>query len=881
MRTTEASDPKSLSGRVDAVYRAWRDTYAKAGEPSDSWPVETYEDAVIVQTGDGYQRYPYTYASDGAVTFGDPEPVTPNVGYTPEAVGVLALSADRFTEAGAKTKTEDGQKYPASDYAYVPDPDSPSGWKLRLTSTPGGAPDPGIVGAAVAALGKGFRGQKVQIPAEDLPRVKARVRAAWHKAHPDAKPDDMPDALTEAGLTRFAEPLEAAGRILESVDGIGPDGGRVWRITMIRPGVSANGRRYRPEVLAEAAALYEGAKAFDGHRTDAERDASAVRNLAGWHTDVEAQSDGSLQSTLHVAESAPHVRSLLITAYESKNPNLVGFSHDVSGTSKPVAEGGRLIRDVTKIVEVHSVDIVADPAAGGRLERLVASRQKGEIPVDLKELHEFLDGLSDEDRAAALAKYNATVAPAVTPAAEPVVEAAKEKGKERILEAGSVEQRFVLTEALSATNLPEDAKTKIRRTVTEGDFTEAAILTKIAETKDLWDAVLAARPQPLPGQRITVTEVGAENRAKALDGLFSGETVDGIRPFRSLREAFAAFSGYSPYDTEDFNRRLLAESVGAFASTEDQRRLRESIISSTWSSALGDSITRRAIAEYQDPSLASWKLIVSDTPPITDFRTQRRDRIGGYDVLTVVAEKGTYPALTSPTDEEATYSVTKKGGTEDLTLEVIANDDIGAVRRIPKSLGRAAALTLYRAVWQTTLAANALIYDGVALFDSTHANTTAAALGETGIGTLRNLMVTQTRLGESSGFLMATPKFLVVPSELFVTAFKLTQSGSSVAGGEAASNAWGAGNIPNPWQGLVPIEVPIWTDADDWLLVADPKTIPTIEVGFYLGREDPEILIQDAPAVGSVFTADTITYKVRHIWGLTVLDYRGFQRGTQ
>ena len=782
--TTEATDPKSLTGRVDSVHRAWRATYAKPGEPSDSWPVEVYEDAVIIEIGDEkgteYQRYPYTMTDAGAVTFGDPEKVTANVGYTAEARAVLANSADKYAEA-----------------------------------------------------------------------------------------------------TRFVEPLEADGRILESVDGIGPDGGRVWRITMVRPGVSLNGRRYRPEVLTEAAHLYEGAKAFDGHRTDAERDASAVRNLAGWHTDVAAQDDGSLQSTFHVAESAPHIRSLFLAAYQSRNPNLVGFSHDVSGSSKPVAEGGRLIRDVTKIVEVHSVDVVADPAAGGRLERLVASRQKGEVPVDLKELHEFLDGLSDEDRAAALAKYNATVAPVAPPATEPVVEAAKAKTTERILEAGSVEQRFVLSEALGATNLPEDAKTKIRKTVTAGNYTEAAILTKITETTDLWDAVLASRPQPLPGQRITVTETGAEDRAKALDGLFAGEPVGNIRPFRSLKEAYAAFSGYSPYDTEDFNRRLLAESAGAFASAEDQRRLRESIISSTWASALGDSITRRAIAEYSDPSLNSWRLIVSDIVPITDFRTQRRDRIGGYDVLTVVAEKGTYPALTSPTDEEATYAITKKGGTEDLTLEIIANDDIGAVRRIPKSLGRAAALTLYRAIWQTTLASNATIYDNVALFDSAHANTTAAALGETGIGTLRNLMVTQTRLGETSGFLAATPKFLAVPPELFVTAFKLTQSGSSVAGGEAASNAWGAGNISNPWQGLVPIEVPTWTDANDWMLIADPKSIPTMEVGFYLGRQDPEILIQDAPAVGSVFTADTITYKVRHIWGLTVLDYRGFQRGTQ
>ena len=45
-------------------------------------------------------------------------------------------------------KTEDGEVFPASDYAYVPDPEKPSTWKLRLTSTPGGKPDSRIVGAA-------------------------------------------------------------------------------------------------------------------------------------------------------------------------------------------------------------------------------------------------------------------------------------------------------------------------------------------------------------------------------------------------------------------------------------------------------------------------------------------------------------------------------------------------------------------------------------------------------------------------------------------------------------------------------------------------------------------------------------------------------------
>ena len=41
-------------------------------------------------------------------------------------------------------------------------------------------------------------------------------------------------------------------------------------------------------------------------------------------------------------------------------------------------------------------------------------------------------------------------------------------------------------------------------------------------------------------------------------------------------------------------------------------------------------------------------------------------------------------------------------------------------------------------------------------------------------------------------------------------------------------------------------------------------------MGFLDGREDPELFVQDAPTVGSLFSSDEITYKIRHIYGSTV-----------
>jgi len=76
-----------------------------------------------------------------------------------------------------------------SAYAYAPDKEKPSGWKLRIDT-------PAHISAAAAALSpEGFRGNPVEIPAADRKAVVARVRAAWLKAYPDKSEADMPDSL--------------------------------------------------------------------------------------------------------------------------------------------------------------------------------------------------------------------------------------------------------------------------------------------------------------------------------------------------------------------------------------------------------------------------------------------------------------------------------------------------------------------------------------------------------------------------------------------------------------------------------------------------------------------------------------------------------------
>lgn len=294
----------------------------------------------------------------------------------------------------------------------------------------------------------------------------------------------------------------------------------------------------------------------------------------------------------------------------------------------------------------------------------------------------------------------------------------------------------------------------------------------------------------------------------------------------------------------------------------DQSRLVESLGSSSLSEVLGDAVARRMLSEYRAAvDFDGWRQIVN-VVPVNDFRMQHRTRWGGYGDLPAVAEGADYQPLTSPTDEEATYGVTKRGGTEDVTLEMITNDDVGVIRRIPTKLSRAAKRTLAKFAFDF-LRSNALIYDGKALFHADHNNLFTTALDKTSLAAHRLAMLKQTELS-SNDRIGITPTRMLVPVDLQEAAadlFKLTTN-----------------NEKTFMQSLTMNIIPVWywTDANDWCTAADPADIPGIEMGFLNGKEEPELFVQDSPTVGSMFTADKLTYKLRHIYGGAVTDFRAF-----
>jgi hypothetical protein len=112
----------------------------------------------------------------------------------------------KVAKADRPMKTEAGESYPAEAYAYVPDPESPSTWKLRLWESPAKKVTASQVGAAAAAFSPGgFRGNRVQIPAGDVATVKAKVRSAWKSANPGKADSEMPASIAKGVMLRIGK----------------------------------------------------------------------------------------------------------------------------------------------------------------------------------------------------------------------------------------------------------------------------------------------------------------------------------------------------------------------------------------------------------------------------------------------------------------------------------------------------------------------------------------------------------------------------------------------------------------------------------------------------------------------------------------------------
>lgn len=718
--------------------------------------------------------------------------------------------------------------------------------------------------------------------------------------------------------------LQGLGQVfgpVEEADGAAPTGKR-WNVLIIQEGLSKNRNRYSRKTLQEAVKLYEGAKIYLDHDEGGRRFGRSMKDLAGFikspHPVLLSTSESATAPPLFgIAGTAvvtkPEVREALLDAWNEGQVDLFGLSHDVEAASSPVMDASGGYYDVTKIATVKSVDFVTNPAAGGRVLRLVASDVVSpSLHEDLTMLKQLIEAIKASGRADLIAKLEAlgatpgadavialhqqlleaaapAAAPRTTEAVRPQPAATQVGAAVTIEEAELLELRrdgaaHFLESSLAGCALPEQVKVHLRKrfTKTLQEATRATLPTKEAITAAIAEQVelfgqLAEAQVVLPAagvSRIEITKGRRDKVVEAFDAFFGvkqeGKGADG-QPILKLLPAGRATSFRQLYVDVTGDQQVSGR-------VSEATRLTEALDSTTFDQILGDSITRRMLAEYAMASQAQWRGTIAEVVSVNDFRQQKRQRFGGYPNLSIVTQGGPYPSLTSPTDEEATYSPAKRGGTEQITREMILNDDVGVIRRIPVRLARAASQTLYEFVFDF-LRLNSTIYDTVALAAAGHNNNiSTTALSATQLTTLRNRIKTMSDMSNGKR-LGLSAKFLWVPTELEELAFQITMANRAVPDASLAAQAEPA--APNFIQkiGIEARVVDYWTDTNNYWLTADVSQTPMIEIGFVGGREEPELFLQDQPNVGSMFSHDQLTYKIRHEYGGGVVDYRGFAGG--
>ena len=745
------------------------------------------------------------------------------------------------------------------------------------------------------------------VPCEiEYPEIKAKeARLAALAEASFATLDEAATRFRDGGAgTRVLGPIA----LLES----GAKPGSQWAVVVIQEGLSANKRLYTREAIEKSASVFDGAKVYWNHVPGG---ASALRtplDIAGFLSKptVSYQESGKAAILAQLTATDKRARRFLRESFEAGRPDLAGLSIDAEGRGEVMRTADGPVIRVDAITKAHSVDIVSEPAAGGRFLRLVAGmpsqlvdeKEFAMLEQKLKKLQEArpdlfkllsatptegeVDALLRVMEATAAATTTTPPVPASAPATTPKVsvqEAAITPDEMRLfrlqLNEGKVER------LMKGRTLPEPFVEPTRKHM-------FALLEHGASEKHLQDYIeaqvaLAAKLDEAKGGRgagvgtVSRLEVGTDAVDKivhAWDGFFSGQDIkEGTVTYprgTSLRELYIQTTGderITGVMTEAVSRALarfrpLLESKG-FPITE-------AISTTTFANVLANSLNRQLVREYNaENSLYgdSGKGWLYNVVPANDFRNRDRVRFGGYGNLPGVSQSNTYQPLTSPTDEHATYAVTKRGGLETLTIEAIRNDDVGFVQRIPKRLAMAALRTHYEFV-HDLYRTNPVIYDSNNLFDAgNHQNNLAAlALSKASFSAAR-VAVQKVTEKDSLKRLGLILRHLMVPVDLQETAFDMFV--------RVASAAIPANFEPDFLQQMAKAVIHVIahaTDTNDWFACVGADQCEQIEMGYLDGREDPEIFVADLPNAGSLFFADKIDYKIRHIYGGAILDYRGF-----
>ena len=112
-------------------------------------------------------------------------------------------------------------------------------------------------------------------------------------------------------------------------------------VTVLRQGMSRNGRYFTPQALQDVAQQIDGLKAFADHPSpagDSIHKPRSVRDVVGFYREPRLEGD-RVRATLHIFSSADWLWSLVQEAVELGRPDVLGLSIALPGVgAHPAAE---------------------------------------------------------------------------------------------------------------------------------------------------------------------------------------------------------------------------------------------------------------------------------------------------------------------------------------------------------------------------------------------------------------------------------------------------------------------------------------------------------------------------------------------------------------
>jgi len=365
----------------------------------------------------------------------------------------------------------------------------------------------------------------------------------------------------------------------------------------------------------------------------------------------------------------------------------------------------------------------------------------------------------------------------------------------------------------------------------------------------------------------------SEKLQAALDKLMGADVSEKFRyqpAFRSLRGAYVALTG----DVE-FRGVPSPEGIKLGGAFMNMMRLPAAYSMNSFSFVLGNSMYRRLIKEYNAVNYREDALI-SYYRNAENFKTLEIIQVGYFgDVPDVNPETADYVEITMPTDIEATYSVNQKGWILTVTRRVLLNDDLKTVIQFVSKMARAHRRTHAKRAWNKIITNATFKGDSKALFHTDHGNLGSVALtaDATGLATLTNRLKAMYAQKEQDSLegLALIPKYLWTPRDCL----EIAQQLNSPWPGAAVSNPH-AGRFGQNHENI--ISHPLFTDVNDWGLIADGGDCELLEAAYINGQREPEFFVADNPTVDQMFVADKIQYKSRHEFEFEIADYRGFDK---